>query len=305
MLAPKSKTEAKDVPSTGESWHIPIQRSGVLWFTKQLLKKRSAQFGGTMVALLLFFALFASYVVPYDPFDVQTEIRLTPPNLEHPFGTDELGRDLLSRILYGSRYTVIIGLIATGIGCGGGFLIGMTAAYWGRWADMILMRLMDIMLGFPYILLSLAVVAILGPSLNNAMAATGIASIPSYARLIRGFVLSAKEEEYVLAARAIGASDSRIMLRTILPNILSPMVIFITYRLPLSVLTAAALSFLGLGTQPPRPEWGAMMVNSRTFIGSASWVVTAPGLAIFVVILSMNLFGNALRDTLDPWQRGR
>jgi len=283
----------------------PVRRTGPRWFLPQLFKKRSAQIGGSVVVLLLFFALFASYVIPYDPFDVQTEIRLTPPNLEHPFGTDELGRDLLSRILYGTRYTVMIGLIVTGIGCGGGFLIGLTAAYWGHWVDMLAMRLIDIMLSFPYILLSLAIVAILGPSLVNAMVAAGIASIPGYARLIRGFVLSAKEEEYVLAARAIGSNDSRIMFRTILPNIMSPMVIFITYRLPLSVLTAAALSFLGLGTQPPLPEWGAMMVNSRTFIGSAPWVVTAPGLAIFVVILGMNLFGNALRDTLDPYQRDR
>ena len=294
-----------DTFKPGGEWAQPVRRTGLRWFLRQLFKKRSAQIGGAVVLLLILFALFAPYVVPYDPFDVQTEVRLTPPNAEHLFGTDELGRDLLSRILYGARYTVMIGLIVTGIGCGGGFLIGLTAAYWGGWADLLAMRFVDIMLSFPYILLSLAIVAILGPSLVNAMVAAGIASIPGYARLIRGFVLSAKEEEYVLAARAIGANNSRIMSRTILPNILSPMVIFITYRLPLSVLTAAALSFLGLGTQPPLPEWGAMMVNSRTFIGSAPWVVTAPGLAIFVVILGMNLFGNALRDTLDPYQRDR
>jgi peptide/nickel transport system permease protein len=258
-----------------------------------------------VVGLLLFFAVFGPLVVPYDPFDVQTDIRLLPPSLEHPFGTDELGRDLFSRILYGTRYTVMIGLVVTGIACGFGFVIGLAAAYWGGWVDMLVMRLIDIMLSFPYILLSLAVVAMLGPSLLNAMIAVGIAGIAGYARLIRGFVLSTKEEEYVLAARAIGSKDSRIMLRTILPNILSPMVIFITYRLPLAVLAAAALSYLGLGTQPPLPEWGAMMVNARTEIMRAPWVVMAPGLAIFVVILGMNLFGNGLRDTLDPYQRDR
>jgi peptide/nickel transport system permease protein len=283
----------------------PVQRSGLKYFSRQLFKKRSAQIGGTVVALLIFFALFAPYVVPYDPFDVQTEIRLTPPNLEHPFGTDDLGRDLLSRILYGSRYTVMIGLVVTGIGSLGGLLIGLSAAYWGGKVDMLVMRFIDVMLSFPYILLSLAIVAIIGPSLLNAMVAVGIAGMPSYARLIRGFVLSTKEEEYVLAAHAVGSNDTRIMLRTILPNILSPIVVYISLRLPLAVLAAAALSFLGLGTQPPLPEWGAMMVNARTFIGSAPWVVTAPGLAIFVVILGMNLFGNALRDTLDPYQRER
>lgn len=283
----------------------PARRSGPRYFMRQLLRHRSAQIGGTVVALLVFFAFFAPYVVPNDPFDVQTDIRLTPPNLQHPFGTDELGRDLLSRILYGARYTLMIGLIVTGISTLGGFVFGMGAGYWGGWPDMLVMRLIDIMLSFPYILLSLSIVAILGPSLINAMIAVGIAGIPSYARLIRGFVLSAKEGEYVLAARAIGSTNSRIAFRTILPNIMSPLIVFVTLRMPLAVLTAAALSFLGLGTQPPLPEWGAMMVNSRTFISTDPWVVSAPGLAIFVVILGMNLFGNALRDTLDPYQRGR
>jgi peptide/nickel transport system permease protein len=196
-------------------------------------------------------------------------------------------------------------LIVTGISTLGGFVFRMGAGYWGGWPDMLTMRFIDIMLSFPYILLSLSIVAILGPSLINAMIAVGIAGIPSYARLIRGFVLSAKEGEYVLAARAIGSTNSRIVFRTILPNIMSPLIVFVTLRMPLAVLTAAALSFLGLGTQPPLPEWGAMMVNSRTFISTAPWVVSAPGLAIFVVILGMNLFGNALRDTLDPYQRGR
>lgn len=283
----------------------PIYRTGIRWFLRQLFRKRSAQVGGVVVVVLLFFAAFGPWVVPYDPFDVQTKIRLTPPCLEHPFGTDELGRDILSRILYGTRYTVMIGVVTVSIASLGGLLMGLPTAYWGGRADLLVMRLADIMLSFPYILLVLAIVAILGPSLVNAMIAIGIADIPSYARLVRSSVLSAKEEEYVVAAHAMGARDRRIMFRTILPNIMSPIIVYLTLDLPTAVLAAAALSFLGLGTQPPLPEWGAMMVNARTFIGSAPWVVTAPGLAIFVVILGINLFGNALRDTLDPWQRWR
>jgi peptide/nickel transport system permease protein len=283
----------------------PVVRSGVRWFLRLLFKKRSAQIGGAVVALLLFCAIFGPLIVPYDPFDVQTENRLIPPGAAHWFGTDDLGRDLFSRIVYGSRYAVMVGLIVSGIGFTGGFLLGMTAAYFGRWVDMLVMRLVDIMLGFPYILLSLAIVAILGPSLVNAMVAVGVASMPGYARLIRGYVLSTKEEDYVLASRAVGASDFGIMFRTILPNILAPIVVYVTFRLPLAMLATAALSFVGLGTQPPAPEWGAMMVNARTHLGTSPWVVMAPGLAIFVSILGINLFGNALRDALDPWQRHR
>lgn len=291
------------VVSLADRTQQPVIRSGPRWFLRQLFRKRSAQIGGAVVAILLFFAIFGPRVVPYDPFDVQTEIRLMPPSLAHPFGTDELGRDILSRILYGTRYTVMIGLVTVSIASLGGLLMGLPTAYWGGRADLLIMRLADIMLSFPYILLVLAIVAILGPSLINAMIAIGIADIPGYARLVRSSVLAAKEEEYVVAAHAMGARDARIMFRTILPNVMSPIIVYITLDLPTAVLAAAALSFLGLGTQPPLPEWGAMMVNARTFIGSAPWVVTAPGLAIFVVILGINLFGNALRDTLDPWQR--
>ncbi len=283
----------------------PVLRSGPRWFLRQLFKKRSAQIGGVVVAILLFFALLGPYVVPYDPFDVQADNRLQSPSLRHPFGTDELGRDILSRILYGTRYTVMIGVITVSIASLGGLLMGLPSAFRGGKADLVVMRFADIMLSFPYILLVLAIVAILGPSLTNAMIAIGIAGIPSYARLVRSSVLSAKEQEYVLSAYAVGARDRRIMFSTILPNIMSPLIVYLTLDLPTAVLAAAALSFLGLGAQPPLPEWGAMMVNARSFISSAPWVVTMPGLSIFVVILGINLFGNALRDTLDPWQRGR
>lgn len=294
--------------ASGSNLHEKLSRpsqQGVRWFLRQLFGKRSAHIGGAIVAVLFIFAIFGPQIVPYDPFDIHTEIRLTSPEREHPFGTDELGRDLLSRIIYGSRYTLMIGLITTSIASVGGVLLGLPSGYWGGRVDMLVMRIVDIMLSFPYILLTLAIVAMLGPSLTNAMIAVGTARIPGYARLVRGSVLSIKEEDYVLASRAIGSSDLRIMFRTILPNALSPIIVYITLGIPTSVLAAAALSFLGLGAQPPLPEWGALMVNARNFIGSAPWVVTAPGLAIFVVVLGINMFGNALRDTLDPWQRGR
>jgi peptide/nickel transport system permease protein len=191
-------------------------------------------------------------------------------------------------------------LITTGIGAIGGLGLGIPSAYFGGGADMLVMRLMDVMLGFPYILLILAIVAILGPSLTNAMIAIGVANIPTFARLARSAILVVKEQDYVTAERALGAGNTRIMFRTIFPNILSPLVVYISLTMPTAVLAAASLSFLGLGSQPPLPEWGTMMVNARDFIVTAPWVVLAPGLTIFVVVLGINLLGNAVRDVLDP-----
>ncbi len=212
------------------------------------------------------------------------------------------GRDILSRIVYGSRYTVMIALITVTVSAAGGILIGLPSAYFGGWLDVLFMRLIDIMLSFPYVLLTIAIVAMLGPSLNTAMIAIGISNVPGYARLIRSQILSVREEEYVTAVRAVGASDLRIMLRHILPNVTPTLIVFMTLSAPSSLLAAASLSFLGLGAQPPLPEWGAMLVNARTFIVTAPWTVLAPGLTIFAVILGLNLFGNALRDVLDPRQ---
>ena len=288
-------TETVSQPTSSTS-----ARTGFRWFLNQLLQKKSSQAGGIVLLVLLVCAVMGPVIVPYDPFDVQTDIRLMPPSFEHPFGTDELGRDLLSRIIYGARYTVIIGLVTVSIAAGGGILLGLWSSYWGGWTDLLIMRLMDVMLSFPYILLTLAVVAALGPSLINAMIAIGIAGIPGYARLSRGIVLSVKEDVYVDAMRALGASDLRILFKTIFPNIISPIIVYITLTMPLAVLAAASLSFLGLGAQPPLPEWGAMMVNSRSFIATAPWVVAAPGLSIFISILGLNMLGNAVRDVLDP-----
>jgi peptide/nickel transport system permease protein len=288
-IASLSKTVSSQKP-VSETWRI----------VRRLLRKRSAQIGGTIFLLLIFLALFGPYITPYDPFEITTTQRLMPPSIHNIFGTDEQGRDLFSRIIYGARYALLVMLITTGIGAIGGLSLGIPSAYFGGGADMLVMRLMDVMLGFPYILLILAIVAILGPSLTNAMIAIGVANIPTFARLARSAILVVKEQDFVTAERALGAGDTRIMLRTILPNILSPLVVYISLTMPTAVLAAASLSFLGLGSQPPLPEWGTMMVNARDFIVTAPWVVLAPGMTIFVVVLGINLFGNAMRDVLDP-----
>ncbi|MDQ2092491.1 ABC transporter permease [Rhodalgimonas zhirmunskyi] len=267
---------------------------------RRLLRHRSGQVGGGVVLVLVFCALAGESILPYDPLSIDPINRLKPPSAEHFFGTDELGRDLFSRILYGSRYTLMIGLVSTVIAATFGITMGLLAGGGGKWADMLIMRVVDVLLAFPYILLLLAVVAILGPSLWTAMIAVGVGGMPGYARLIRGEVLAQKDAEYVEAMRALGASHLRILFGTILPNVLPQMVIYASFTIPLAILAAAALSFLGLGAQPPIPEWGAMLVDARTFLRTAWWVVAAPGMAIFVSILGMNLFGNALRDVLDP-----
>ena len=267
---------------------------------KLIIYKRSAQIGATITLILLICALFGKYITPYDPFKLDTINRLQAPSWQHPMGTDEQGRDILSRIIFGARYTVQIMLLTSAISTIGGTILGMLSAYFGKWVDFLIMELVDIMLSFPYILLVLAIVAIIGPNLMNAMIAIGIAGIPGFARLTRSTILTLREENFVQAERALGASDIRIMSHTIFPNILAQLVVFLSLRMPISILSAAALSFVGLGAQPPLPEWGAMLVYSRTFITTSSWVVWAPGLSIFTVVFGINLFGNAIRDVLDP-----
>jgi len=278
----------------------PPRQTGWRWLLRQLARKHSARIGGAIVLAIVICAIAAPLLVPHDPLAIDAAIRLAPPSGKYWLGTDELGRDLFSRILYGTRYFALICLISVSIAASGGVLLGLSAGAGSFVADMVIMRLMDIMLAFPFILLILAVVAILGPSLWTAMIAVGIAGIPAYARLVRGEVLAVKHEEYVEAMRALGAGPMRIMFQTVLPNVVSQIVVYTSYVMPIAVLATAALSFLGLGAQPPLPEWGAMVVGSRGFLRTAWWVATAPGLAIFLAIFACNLLGNALRDVLDP-----
>jgi ABC-type dipeptide/oligopeptide/nickel transport system permease subunit len=276
------------------------RRGGWRWMAGRLLRNPSARIGGGVLLLILVCATFAPWIAPYDPLAVNTLGRLQPPSAAHWLGTDEVGRDLLSRLVFGTRYFLLICLIAMSISASFGTLLGLLSGAGSAVADAVIMRFTDMLLAFPYILLVLAIVAILGPSLWTAMAAVGVAGIPGYARLIRSAALTVKREEYVEAARALGASESQVIFGTVLPNILSPLVVYMSYATPLAALSAAALSFLGLGAQAPAPEWGAMLVNSRSFLFTAWWAVAAPGLAIFVAVFAMNLLGNGLRDVLDP-----
>lgn len=278
----------------------PPRLTGWRWLGQQLLRHRQAQIGGAVMLVILVCALIAPLIVPYDPLKVDAVNRLQVPGVAHWLGTDELGRDIFSRILFGTRYFTLICLVSVSIAAGCGVLLGLLAGAGSYWADMMIMRGMDIMLAFPFILLILAVVAVLGPSLWTAMIAVGIAGIPSYARLVRSEVLSVKHADYVEAMRAIGAGPWRILFGTVLPNVVSQVVVYTSYAMPVAVLSASALSFLGLGAQPPMPEWGAMVVGGRAFLRTSWWVVVSPGIAIFLAIFSCNLLGNALRDVLDP-----
>jgi peptide/nickel transport system permease protein len=278
---------------------IAARRSPV-WIARQLAAKPSARLGGTIVLVLIACALLAPLIAPQDPLRTDALHRLLPPSGAHWLGTDEVGRDLFSRIVHGARYFLLICLFSVSIKAALGISLGLAAGAGPAWLDLAIMRVVDVMLAFPYILLVLAIVAILGPSLWTAMIAVGIAGAPAYARIVRSEVLAVKKEEYVEAMRALGAGVVRIAFGTILPNVASSLIVYTSFAMPLAVLSAAALSFLGLGAQPPLPEWGAMMVGARTLLRTAWWVAAAPGVAIFLSVLALNLLGNALRDVLDP-----
>jgi len=267
------------------------------------MRRPGAVFGAIVIVVFVFVALTAPIIAPQDPNEIETRARRDPPSAEHRMGTDELGRDVLSRVIYGARISLQVGIIAIGIALTAGTLLGVLAGYFGRHVDTVIMRLTDIMLAFPGILMAIAIVAILGPGLYNVMIAVGIEAIPVYARTARASTLSVRETEYVIGARAIGAGHPRILFRYVLPNIVAPLIVLATIGVAGSILAAAGLSYIGLGAQPPTAEWGAMLASARTFIRDAWWMSTFPGLAIAVVVLALNLFGDGLRDALDPRTR--
>jgi peptide/nickel transport system permease protein len=266
----------------------------------ELKKNRTAMIGLVLILLLVLLALVGPWISPYHPLIPDPINRLKGPSWLHPFGTDSLGRDILSRVIYGSRISIIIGLIAVSISLILGTLLGLFAGFYGKRVDEAIMRGMDVMLAFPTILLAIFITAILGPSLLNTMIAVGIVYIPHYARIVRSTVLSQKEQLFVQAVRALGGKNLRIMVLHIFPNTLPPIIVYATLGMGTAVLQAAALGFLGLGAQPPTPEWGAMLSEGRQYIQNAPHVAAFPGLAIFTLVLGFNLFGDGLRDILDP-----
>ena len=267
---------------------------------RQFVRHKGALIGTLLVLAFLGVALTAPWLAPHDPLAQNLVQRLEAPSAQHVFGTDDFGRDVFSRVIWGSRVSLRLGLVSVAIALVFGGMIGLLAGYYGGWCDLIGMRFMDLMLAFPSILLAIVVVAILGPSLTNAMIAVGVMAVPQYARVVRASVLSVRGLEYVQAARALGAGDARILATAILPNVGGPIIVTASLGLATAVLEAAGLSFLGLGAQPPTPEWGSMLSQGRELVLIAPWVLTAPGIAVFLSVLGFNLVGDALRDLLDP-----
>lgn len=256
--------------------------------------------GVVIILGLVIVALIGPRLTAYGPSEMVMTNPLAPPSQTHPFGTDQYGRDVLTRIIHGAHFSLTIGLISVGIGVAVGGALGLLAGYSNPVIDNVVMRLIDVQLAFPSILLAMGIVSVLGPSLENAMIAVGISSIPSYARVMRGSVLSTKELTFVEAARCVGTRADQIMLRHILPNVVAPMIVLASLGMASAILTASGLSFIGLGAQPPTPEWGAILNDGRQYFSRAWWITTFPGLAIMVAVLAMNLIGDGLRDALDP-----
>jgi len=269
-------------------------------FWKRFRKNRLAVMGGVVVLSLFFIAIFAPFLSPSDPNAINVKHILEPPSLEHPFGTDDLGRDIFSRVLWGSRISLSVGFVAVGIATIIGVILGALSGYYGSWIDRVIMRFVDIMLSIPTFFLLLAVIAFLEPSIWNIMIVIGLTSWMGVARLVRAEVLSTREREFVLAAKAIGASDLRIIFKHILPNSMAPVLVSTVLGIAGAILVESALSFLGIGVQPPTPSWGNILTAGKDNIEIAWWLSVFPGLAILVTVLSYNLLGEGIRDSIDP-----
>ena len=260
--------------------------------------------GATIVVLVLLSAAFAPILAPHDPNTTNLRARNAPPSLEHPFGTDALGRDLASRVVYGARVSLRVGLISVSVGLAFGVVFGMLAGYFGGRVDGLIMAGMDFLLAFPAILLAIAIVAALGPGLTQVMVAVGVALLPNFARVTRSAVLGVRNSEYVLAASALGASHLRILVRHVLPNVMTPIVVLATLNAAFAIIMEAGLSFLGIGVQPPNATWGSILSDGRSGLVDAPWITMSAGIAISVTVLGLNIMGDGLRDLTDPRSRG-
>ncbi|MFO1039494.1 MAG: ABC transporter permease subunit [Geminicoccaceae bacterium] len=290
----EQQVEVRAVPGPWrEFWHYFSENAG-------------AVAGLAVIVIVVLAAIFAPVIAPHDPSLQHRDAFLVPPawseggTWTYPLGTDAVGRDILSRIIYGSRFSLLIGCIVITLSLSSGIAMGLVAGFWGGWAGTLIMRLMDVILALPSLLLAIVIVAILGPGLTNAMIAVAITYVPQFTRLTRASVLSEMSKEYVTASRVAGAGPFRLMLSTVLPNCWAPLIVQATLGFSSAILDAAALGFLGLGAQPPTPEWGTMLADAREFVLRAWWVVTFPGLAILITVLAFNLMGDGLRDALDP-----
>jgi peptide/nickel transport system permease protein len=266
----------------------------------RLFSNKGATAGGIVFLLIVAIALAAQALAPSNPVRLNVSESLQPPGARHWLGTDQFGRDILSRIIYGSRVSVAMGLVAVTISVMGGSILGLLSGYARGTVDILVMRLVDLMLAFPGILLALVIIAVLGPTLGSAMIAVGVSGMPIFIRVVRASTLSVRELQYIEAARVAGCGDARILLRHVLPNVAAPVIVLVTLGIPGAIIAGAALSFLGLGVRPPTPDWGEMLSNGRSFMTTAWWLSTFPGLAIMLMVLAINLFGDGLRDALDP-----
>lgn len=285
---------------------VRVEEQQWLGGLKRLARRRTAVFGLGVVVVVLLAALFAPWIVPFDPLEQDINQRLKEPGWQtaagrvHLLGTDHLGRDILARVIFGSRIALVVGLSAVLISGVLGMAVGLVSGYFGGKVDDFFMRLADVQLAFPFILLAIAVIGVLGPSLRNIIIVIGVSSWVVYARVVRGEVLSIREREFVQAAIALGSRDGRILLRHVLPNAFTPWLVVATLDMARVIVIESALSFLGLGVQPPTPTWGGMLADGRVYLSTAWWLATFPGLAILVTVLGINLLGDGLRDTLDP-----
>lgn len=296
MALAEVATEIRQGTKVHEKAGLGPWRSALLRF----LRNKTALAGLFLLILFVGSAIVAPYLAPYDPLIPDLRNRLAPPSADHWLGTDYMGRDIFSRIIYGARVSLRVGLISVSIALVVGTILGAVAGYFGKGWDIVLMRFTDIMLAFPSTLLAIAIMAILGPKLINAMIAIGVVQIPQYARIVRSSVLSVKEFEYVDAARALGLRNAPIIFKHLLPNCLAPIIVQSTLGVATAIIETAGLSFLGLGAQPPTPEWGAMLSEARAYLRIAPWTVAFPGIAIVISTMGLNLIGDGLRDALDP-----
>lgn len=288
--------ETRDITDDTEKWYSSTKRE----FLRILFKNKGALLGSIIILVFILVAILAPYIAPYSYDEVDLPNMLQPPSSSYPMGTDELGRDIFSRIIYGARVSLKVSIFSVGIALIIGVVLGAIAGYFGGVVDYIISGLTDIVWSFPVTLLAIAFVATLGPSLNNLILALALTGWTGFTRLVRGEFLALREKDFILAAKALGIPDRKIVFRHMLPNSLAPIIVLFTMELPKAIIVESSLSFLGLGAQPPTPSWGSIMSTGRSYIMEAPWIFLFPGLVIAILVLAVNLFGDALRDTLDP-----